>query len=39
MYKEAPVDGKAKEASGCDLRVLRGGYWSYSPAEVALRRP
>ena len=30
-YEGAPVDGSAVTASGCRLRILRGGSWNYHP--------
>ena len=29
-YKDAPADGRAWDASGCDMRVIRGGSWRES---------
>jgi formylglycine-generating enzyme required for sulfatase activity len=33
-YADAPVDGRAVEASGCERRVLRGAAWYNLPARL-----
>ena len=35
-YQNAPVDGSAWTAPGCDRRVLRGGSWMNPPSDITV---